>query len=193
MNADAQFESQKIIINDFCRRQTVESQFSHFGGSDLQLIGLIADLLPDTKGDDGVFLVEVPEDYLSGEGNPKFFSGVVELGRDSIISAAFQARRDGEKPFVQLTANGEKLPAKAVTLVVYANEKLGDDATESDSDFELVSINARATEGPEPQHPVSMARNFLGLEGGTKRAYSAEEFAEAITYWSARAMRTPTG
>ena len=34
--------------------------------------------------------------------------------------------------------------------------------------------------------PVTMARNMLEKEGGTKSVYTAEEFAEAIYYWSQR-------
>ena len=37
-------------------------------------------------------------------------------------------------------------------------------------------------------HPVAMARNMLGLPGGSEATYTAEEFATAIVYWSTRAM-----
>ena len=36
--------------------------------------------------------------------------------------------------------------------------------------------------------PMAMARNFLALPGGTKAEYTAAQFAEAIIYWSTRAM-----
>jgi hypothetical protein len=60
---------------------------------------------------------------------------------------------------------------------------------ETDSDWEIISINARATVDDEPLTPMAMARNFLEFTGGTKAEYSAEEFAKSIVYWSNKAMK----
>jgi hypothetical protein len=40
---------------------------------------------------------------------------------------------------------------------------------------------------------MAMARNFLVLPGGTKAEYTAAQFAEAIIYWSTRAMHGGEG
>ena len=173
---------EKIGINALALRQTAESKFSHFGGSVEEILLLTEEHFPAAKLGyrDGVVLVPVPP-----EG---FFSGVTEVTPETNLRAVFSARRKGEEPYLQVEAvGGEKLPAKAVELVLYRRDVLGSDAS-SDAEWEVVSINARPTEGPEPPTPVAMARNFLGLEGGTQAVYTAEEIAHAIVYWSRRAM-----
>jgi hypothetical protein len=36
--------------------------------------------------------------------------------------------------------------------------------------------------------PVTMARNFLGLVGGTRGEFTAEQFAKSIMYWATHAV-----
>ena len=118
---------------------------------------------------------------------------MVEVTPETLLKATFEARRDGENACVQvIVLGGEKLPAQLVDIVVYRRDVLledGSDAVSTGADWEIVSINARPTEEPEPLTPMAMARNMLDLPGGTKAEYSAEEFAHAIVYWSRRAMR----
>ncbi len=177
----------KIGINALVLRQTPESKYSHFDGSFEELSKLVEECFwaaaPGYR--DGVVLVPLPPE--------RFFSGVVELTPDTPLKAEFSARRKGEDPYTSVVAlGGEKLPAKVVEVVCYRRGVLleeGPNAASTEAEWEIVSLNARATEGPEPLTPVAMARNFLGLAGGTKADYSAEEFARAIMYWSKRAMR----
>jgi hypothetical protein len=175
----------KVGTNGFARRQTPESRFSHYEGPWDALEALVEANIgrAATGAKDGILLVPVPPDG--------FFSGVVEVGPGTPLSARFEARRQGEQAYLEvLAAGGDKLPAKAVDVVAYRPDVLGDDATPGRPwEWEIVSINARPTLGPEPQHPVSMARNQLGLPGGTKAEYSADDFARAVVYWSTRAMR----
>jgi len=172
--------SMEIAINSFCKRQTPESKYSHFDGTWDELAGLVQNHF--NGSDKGVVAVDVP-----AEG---FFSGVSKLTEESKLSAEFSARRKGEEPYVQITATGSKLPAQSVKVIVYSHEILakdGDNSTEAD--WEVVSINASTSAtGSEPPTPVAMARNFLEMAGGTKRDYSAKEFAESILYWSQHAM-----
>jgi len=180
-----------VILNSFARRQTPDSKFSHFAGEESDLLSRVEAGLPGAKPGykDGVILVPV-----SPEG---FFSGVVEITPETPLKATFGARRKGEAPFVDVVATGgEKLPAMAVEVVLYRHDLLAadGDATpapegEAPAEWEIISLNARATEGAEPMTPMAMARNLLALPGGTKADYSAEEFARAIVYWSTRAMR----
>ncbi len=107
--------------------------------------------------------------------------------------ARFQARREGEDPFVVVTARGEKAPAALVEVVCYRHDVLAaENNASTEADWEIVSINARDSQEKEPQHPVSMARNMLGLSGGTPAEYTPKQFAEAIVYWSTRAMVEPS-
>lgn len=174
-----------IEVNGFARRQTAESKFSHFTGTWEDLAALVeAHCAKATPGyRDGVLEVPVPAE--------RFFSGVVELTPETPLRAIFAARRKGEDAYLQIEAlGGEKLPAKSVQVILYRHDVLGDDATPgTEAVWEIVSINARATEGPEPLTPMAMARNFLQLPGGTKAEYTADEFARSIVYWSSRAMR----
>lgn len=174
-------------ISDFVRRQTPESRFSHFDGTWFELLDLVqaawdrGNYHPGYRP--GVFLVSV---------SPlRFKSGVVDVTDTTQLVAKFDARRPTEAPFLHIEAiGGEKLPAKVVDIVVYAEEVLNENGEcSTGTDYEIVSINARATLYEEPLTPMAMARNFLGLPGGTAAEYSAAQFAEAIIYWSTRTMR----
>jgi hypothetical protein len=172
-----------IGMGKLALRQTAESRFSHFAGTQDELLALVeANFDRATPGyRDGVLLVSV-----APEG---FFSGVVELTANTPLKATFEARREGEAPFVQVVATeGEKLPAKAVEVVLYRRNLL-EEGRGSGADWDIISINARPTEEPEPMTPMAMARNMLHLPGGTAATYTAEEFAQAIIYWSTRAMK----
>lgn len=169
-------------VNALTLRQTAESKYSHFSGSTNELLELVSHGFNFAKEvRDGVASVPVPPE--------KFFSGVVEVTPDTPLRTVFSVRRKGEDPYVQVEAlGGKKLPAKVVEIICYRHDVLGSDAS-TDAEWEVVSINARPTDEPEPPTPVAMARNFLELPGGTKATYSAEEFARSIIYWSRRAMR----
>ena len=173
----------RFALNQLCRRQTADSRFSHFAGSEADLLALVSAYFDSrTPGyTDGVWLVPVPPE--------RFFSGVVRVTEGMELKAQFTARAKGEQPYIDVVAvGGEKLPAQTVNLVLYSHALLGNDAT-TDAEFEVVSINASAETGTEPLTPMAMARNFLNLPGGTAATYTAEEFAKSIAYWSQRAMR----
>lgn len=170
----------KIGTNDFARRQTPDSKYSHFAGTWDELVELVSAHFNGSE--EGVVAVSVPPE--------DFFSGVTDLSEESNLHAQYAARRRGEDPYVQLTVvGGKKLPAKSVQIIVYSHETLAkDDDASTDAEWEIVSINASAVDGSEPPTPVAMARNFLTMAGGTKRDYSAQQFAEAIVFWSQHAM-----
>ncbi len=171
----------QIAINPFCKRQIASSKYSHYEGTWDELVRLVQDHF-DGSGE-GVVAVTVP-----AEG---FFSGVSKLSEESRLEAEFAARRKGEEPYLQVTViGGAKVSASSVQIILYSHETLAGDAS-GDADWEIVSINASATakDGEvEPPTPVAMARNFLEMAGGTKRKYSAEEFARAIIFWSQHSM-----
>ena len=172
----------RIALNNFVRRQTPESGFSHFEGSEEELIQIVHENFANHRAGyrDGVILVPVPAD--------RFRTPIVLLNEDTRLHARFKARREGEQPCVDVTAEGNKSQALVAEIVLYRNDVLRENSEEStDADWEIISINARSTAEQEPMTPMAMARNFLGLTGGTKATYTAEEFAQAIVYWSQRA------
>jgi len=174
-----------IGLNSFAKRQTADSKFSHYAGSEEDLLKLVAAHFDGAKPGymDGVLEVSVPADG--------FFSGVYNLAQGDEVRqlvASFEARREGEEPYVDVVAcDVTKQPAVVVNLILYRKDVLGDEAS-TGKEWEIVSINARMSEEPEPMHPVTMARNFLGDAGGTEAEYTAKQFAEAIKYWSQRVM-----
>jgi hypothetical protein len=175
-----------FAINSFARRQTPESGFSHFGGGEDQLLAIIESNFDNSKPGyrDGVVLVPVP-----AEG---FFSGVTTLTADQKMVGTFESRRGGEEPRKQLrAAEGAKLPAKAVDIVLYRNDVLGADAS-SEATWEAVSINARATEEPEPIGVEVLLHNHFGSDGGTETGMTDAELVaqlrESFQYWKDKAM-----
>lgn len=185
---DPKIEKKKIMgsvrVSDFVKRQTRESKHSHYEGSFDELAKLVAENLDKAKPGyrDGVILVPVPPE--------KFFSGVIEVNFDTILVAHFEARREGERPYINVTALGEKSPAQFVDIVLYRHDVLMEkNEASTDADWEIISINARTTPEEQPITPMAMARNMLELPGGTKGTYTAEEFAKSIIYWSDKALK----
>lgn len=194
-----------IKCNSLVLRQTRTSEFSHYervlsrpittgcgtGGTIISRLtesqrNLVVEQLTAGHWDakvagyrDGVWLVPVPP--------AGFYSGIAEFGTATV---RYSARRDGEEPFATITVRSPKLAAKQVNIVVYSHDVLGDDAT-TDADFEIVSINALPFVGEDILQPVTMMRNQLGLVGGTKATYTAEQFAASIRFWSQHAMVDP--
>ena len=172
-----------IGINELVKRQTLESEYSHYEGSWESLTELVeANCNNSTPGyKPGVVLVPVP-----AEG---FYSGVTEITEDTNLSATFKARRKGEAPFINIRASGEKIPAVIVEVVLYSAGVLAEnDESTTEAEWEVISINARVTVEEEPLSPMAMARNFLEFTGGTKAEYTPQEFAESILYWSNKAL-----
>lgn len=176
----------RIGISNFVKRQTVDSPFSYFGGSWEELAALAQEYFYTKKPSfrPGVIQVVVPA--------ANFYSAVVELNSDSVLASTWKPRSVGELPSLQTTvANAAKAEAKHVVLILYSAEALSENGgtRSTNCQWEVVSINASPVLlGNEPMHPVTMARNFLALPGGTKTQYTAQQFAEAIAFWNAHAM-----
>lgn len=176
-----------VAMNDFARRHTAESPYSYFSGTESELISLVTAAIEDGKTRPafrpGVAYVRVPP-----EG---FLTGVVKLTEDTSLRSEYKARREGEEPMISTYARGEKTPATFVEILVYSHEALmEDDDASTDAEWEIVSINASPVEN-EPQNPVSMMRNQLGLAGGTLTEYPSYEWARAVQYHSTHAMVDP--
>lgn len=180
-----------IGVSDFVTRQTPQSKHNHFEGSWEELVCLVERQWPQRQAsphNSGVMLVPVPESELA-----RFFTSTVPVTETSPLRAGFSPRMPGEVAFIQVeVADGRKAPAQRAEIILYSHETLAedDDAPPTrEADYYIVSVNAYATTEPEPMSPMTMARNFLHLKGGTKpeTPYSAEEFARSILYWSRHA------
>jgi hypothetical protein len=170
-----------IKCNEFVKRQVAHSPFSYFQGTWEELEDLATQnfALCREGMSKGSRLVPVPE--------KGFFSSLVELTPETELIAKFAPRREGEASVLTVYARGPKVPAKFVDIVLYSKEKLAENHENStDADWEIVSIDARAFEGPTPMDPVTMMRNHLNLPGGSKATYSADDFANGTLFWNTK-------
>lgn len=180
-----------IGISDFVRRQTPESSYSHFGGTWEELVAIVsANFDKAAEGyKPGVKLVPIPFATLSDYTDKEFYSSTIRVNPHTTLVPKFAWRREAEAPFIHVRAKGSKEVASYGFVVLYSHAVLmeGGEAT-TECDWEIISINVRTTETEEPMDPMTMARNFLRLPGGTKGEFSAQQFAESIVYWSQRAL-----
>lgn len=180
-----------IGVSDFVKRQTPTSKYNHFEGSWEELVQLVETAWNQKKvspHNSGVMLVPVPENQLRC-----FFTSIVPVTEQSVLQAEFTPRVSGEAPFIQVEVAGNgKVPAQRAEIILYSHETLdqdGDAPPTREADYYIISINAYASAEEEPMSPMTMARNVLGLKGGTRPEvpYTGEEFAKSIIYWSQHA------
>lgn len=172
----------------FAKRQTPGSRFSHFEGTDEQLITLIEEHFDNARQGyrEGVLLVPVP-----AEG---FFSGVVKLSEGDSLQGIFDSRRPTEEPRKSVgVLNRNKLAAKKVDIVLYSRETMEEEeGYVAVADWEVISINASPTEEETPMLPETLMANHFEISGGTSTKYSPEEFESALRksflYWRDKAM-----
>jgi len=127
-----------------------------------------------------VVIVPVPPDRFTGS--------TVLVNEHTPLRAVFERRQPHEEGFVSVRAEGPREPVHHAGVVLYsAATLLENEGVRSGSwDWEVVSLLASPVPD-EPMNPLTMARNMLARPGGTPCRYSAEQFAEAIWYWSRRA------
>jgi hypothetical protein len=177
-----------FACSEFVKRQTKESGYSHFDGSWEELAALAQTYynteLCKVGYKDGVILIELPSEHIS-----RFYSATVKITDKTKLCINWAPRREGELPVIRVSAKAKKQPAKKVELICYRADVLQEDSDRSSSaDWEVIAIKARVSAEEEPMDPMTMARNFLHLTGGTKGEFSAQQFAESILYWNQHCM-----
>ncbi len=183
----------KVACGSFVKRQTKGSNFSYYDGSWDHLEWMIEYRLKNSKSfaskikqgyRDGVLIVDLyPND---------FYSSTVKLNEKSKFSTKFASRREGEMPYINVAVVAEKQRAKQASVVLYRHDILDENnERETNAEWEVVAIKAQTSDEIEPMPPMTMARNFLHLEGGTKGDFTAEDFAKSIVYWNTHAMCMP--
>jgi hypothetical protein len=121
-----------------------------------------------------------------------FVCSTVFVEEDTPLSAELVRRQPHEEPFIRVLADGPREAAAHAAVVLYSAATLEENGGKrsGDHDWEVVALVAGPVAG-EPMDPLTMARNMLGKPGGTPCAYTAEQFAEAVWYWSRRAAALP--
>jgi len=182
-----------IKINDFVRRQTADSEFTHYEGDLEDVARMALEYYHQAKPGyrEGVCLVPVPP-----EG---FFTGIVKLSEGDKLEGGYVARRPGEEPRKTIRASNEgksKMPAAAVDVILYRRDVLeegGEDHT--GADWDVISINGRPMEDEMPIAPMTLIANHFELDGGTSTGMSPEEFEktlrESVLFWKDKAMLAP--
>jgi hypothetical protein len=179
----------KFAISDFVRRQTPNSRFSHFEGTDMCLLRRVdynfRDAVPGYR--DGVVIV--PISNMEG-----FFAGICKLKSGDRLAGDFIPRRDGEDPRKNTcVVGGKKEPAKKVDVVLYRKEVLGEQPDHvSLAEWEIVSINCSPVEGDMPINPITLLHNHFGSSGGTATGLSDSDLVamlrESFDWWKDKAF-----
>ena len=186
-----------IHINSFVRRQTEQSGYSHWTVSDEELLARIQrnfhKAKPGYRPD--VLLVPVEPDG--------FFSSTVLLREGDKLVGEYVARKPGEEPrkstYVVANRHGEaveKIEAVRVDIVLYSHAALAEgNEHETDADYEVISVNASATEEEAPIPTGALIANHFGLSGGTATGLSDSEFVallrKSVLYWKDKSLACP--
>lgn len=173
-----------IEISQFARRRHVPTNmYSHFDGSESDLIKLVQENFDNWKPGyrDGVRIVPVP---------PKgFYSATKTLQPGDKVQGEFVSRAPGEEPRLIFYIEGEKTPAKSVDIILYHRDVLAEkDEERTGADWDIVSINAYHDDCLDvPIEPQALIYNHFELSGGTATYLSDIKFANmlkaSVLYW----------
>lgn len=175
--------------SDFARLRNCEGH-TYFTGTDEELIERVRKHWeighPGLGRDDRskVFVVPVETDG--------FVASTILIDNTEELEAVVMQRQPGESSYIHVRGKGPTEPVLYAKVVLYSAEALLENggSRSTDCDWEIVALIASTVED-EPMFPLTMARNMLHKIGGTPCEYTAEEFAEAIWYWSKRCKVKP--
>lgn len=181
-------EMNPSIAITFAERQTQDSPYSCFKGTQSQLINLVQENfhLAEQGYKQGVLCVPVPPDSFS--------SGVALLKEGDRLEGEFKRRRPTEEPRKLYGATSrEKIPAQSVEIILYSREVLEEEKGYiAVADYEVISVNASPTLEATPLTPRTLMANHFEISGGTSTGYSPEEFEaacrESFLYWRDKEM-----
>ena len=177
---------EKVAVNEFVRRQIKGSGKTY--SSSLTFEEIAKDAENQMRKEkfregyrDGVRIIKGSEKYID-----QFYSPYVKIDSSTQLISRLVKRQDNEEPYIQTRAkSGKPLVAGSIEYILYHHDVLIENNENStNDDWELISIHA-IPKGIDimPMGPVTMMRNQLVLEGGTKASYTSEEWAEAVRFW----------
>ena len=135
---------------------------------------------------DGVIIITLDKEISS-----EFICPLVKINENTDLMAKMIKRREDEEPYIQIRAlNGNPLKAGSVDIILYHHDVLAEtNEQESTEGWELIAFHAIPNGMKNmPMGPITMMRNQLQLEGGTKGEYSSGEWAESVNFWQKYAV-----
>ena len=177
---------EKVAVNSFVKRQIKGSGKTYSETLSFEEIALDAQnqmLKRNFKEGyrDGVRIVNANNKNIK-----HFYCPYVKINNNTELISKIVKRQDNEESYIQTRATtGKQLEAEKVEYILYRNDILAENNENStNKDWELISIHA-IPKGVDkmPMGPVTMMRNQLNLEGGTRAHYTSEEWAEAVEFW----------
>lgn len=184
-------EKSLVGVNDFVYRQTKENLKTYSRTLSFKEIAQHSEL--QFKNGffkegyrDGVVVV-----YADQNLTDNFICPFTKINEKTKLKANAVKRSKNESFYIQIRAlNGIPLKTSSVELILYRSDVLAENNEQStDSEWELISFHA-IPEGVKkmPMGPVTMMRNQLKLEGGTKGYYESQEWAKSIEFWQKYAV-----
>jgi len=184
-------ERKLVGVNDFVKRQTPGSGKTY---STLSFNNIAEYAEKKIKQNDfkegyrdGVILISIDHNLTK-----KFKCPFVKIDSNTKLKAKVKKRRENEDNYISIKAlNGKELDIEYINLVLYRHDVLKE-TKENTTEFEweLISFHA-IPKGIKnmPMGPITMMRNQLQLEGGTKGRYTPEEWAESVHFWQNYALK----
>ena len=179
-------KNHKVGVNDFVKRQVKGSGKTYSKSMSFDQIANHAKsqmkINSFSKGyRDGVRIVNADQSIVDD-----FVCPFVLLNESTKLISKIVKRQNNEEPYIRTRAlNGKLLNAGRVELILYSHDVLlENNENTTDADWELISINSVPKGVPFlPIGPVTMMRNQLNLEGGTKAYYPSKKWADSIRFY----------
>jgi len=173
-----------IGISEFVKRQTKESQFTHFEGNWEELRDMLNDLwdrksfLEENPGyRKGVKIISIiPSRFYTYTNFPMFSGMKIDAEWEKVPG------REQEPAKLQVKIKEPKKHCKFVDIILYNKKVLKEDGDEvTGANWDVVSINGRLNNKPTPIDPMTIVRNWKHLPGGTKmKGKKPEEVLEML-------------
>ena len=175
-----------VAVNNFVRRQIKGSGKTYSLTLSFEEIARHADEQMErgefsTGYRDGVRIVQADQEIIS-----QFICPFVQISEETELEAQVVKRQENEESYIQVRAiNGDPLPAGSVEFICYRHDVLNENNENStDAEWEMISIHAIPIGVKElPMGPVTMMRNQLQLNGGTKAHYNSETCSKSVQFW----------
>lgn len=182
---------QTLEMSEFARgRHTPDSPWSHFGGTEEQLLQRVSVWFDRAKigyrTDGGVLEVSVP--------CQEFYTSVCTLQEGDELRGKYTARKEGETPRKGVgVVGGQKMAAKSCAIILYRGDVLAETNERSTTaDWEVISINASPTLEATPIMPMTLLHNHFGSDGGTATGMTDGELVTllrtSMEYWKDKAL-----